>query len=111
MDQKPPVRQLEAHIFVCTNERSQGHPRGSCKPRGSEELIQRFKMKLASAGLAAKVRTNKAGCLDVCEYGPAVVIYPDGVWYGGVKPDDVDEIVQSHLVEGRPVERLKIPGK
>ena len=85
--------------------------RVDCKSKGSEELIKRFKLKLASAGLAAEIRTNKAGCLDTCEYGPSVVIYPDGVWYGRVGPEDVDEIVQSHLVEGCPVERLRISGK
>ncbi len=54
------------------------------------------------------MRTNKAGCLDQCEHGPTVVVYPEQVWYGYVRPSDVDEIVQEHLVGGRAVERLRL---
>jgi (2Fe-2S) ferredoxin len=60
------------------------------------------------AGLGAKVRINKSGCLDQCEHGPTVVVYPDAVWYGNVQPEDAEEIVREHLVGGRPVERLRI---
>ena len=105
------VRKLKHHIFVCTNERPPGHPRGCCKERGSEELVQLFKSKLKDAGLKGEIRAQKAGCLDTCEFGPTVVVYPEGVWYGPVKASDVDEIVQSHIVEGKPVARLRIPGK
>jgi (2Fe-2S) ferredoxin len=77
----------------------------------SDNLVQLLKKELAQAGLSTEVRAQKAGCLDVCEYGPALVIYPDQVWYGGVKPEDISEIVQSHLKDGRVVERLRIPGK
>jgi (2Fe-2S) ferredoxin len=102
---------LKAHIFVCTNERPPGHKRGCCKEKNSEELVQLFKQELSHAGIRKEVRAQKAGCLDTCEFGPAVVVYPDNVWYGNVKPEDVAEIVKSHIVEGKPVERLKIPGK
>ena len=61
-----------------------------------------------AAGLGGKVRINKSGCLDQCEHGPTVVVYPEAVWYGGVKPENAAEIVQEHLVGGRPVERLRI---
>jgi (2Fe-2S) ferredoxin len=74
-------------------------------------LIQVFKEEIAKAGLAGQVRAQRAGCLDVCEYGPAVVVYPDNVWYGHVQSSDIAEIVSSHLLGGKPVERLKIPGK
>lgn len=67
-----------------------------------------FKLKLAERGLRGKVRANQAGCLDQCEHGPNVVVYPDAVWYGRVTADDVDEIVESHIVGGRPVERLML---
>jgi len=77
----------------------------------SEPLVQLFKKELAQAGLSAEVRAQKAGCLDVCEFGPAVVVYPEGVWYGRVQSEDVSEIVRSHLQEGHAVERLRIPGK
>jgi (2Fe-2S) ferredoxin len=67
-----------------------------------------FKDKVKDAGLKATVRANKAGCLDQCEHGPTVVVYPEAVWYGFVKPEDVDAIVSEHLVDGRPVERLML---
>lgn len=105
------VKKLNFHVFVCTNERPDGHPRGCCKAKGAEDLVQQFKMEVAKAGLAATVRAQKAGCLDTCEYGPSVVVYPDNTWYGPVNAQDVGEIVQSHLLQGKPVERLKIPGK
>lgn len=102
---------LKGHLFVCTNDRPPGHPRGCCKERGSEALVQLFKQELAKLGLHKEVRAQKAGCLDACEDGPTVVIYPEGVWYGRVQERDVAEIVQSHFVEGIPLDRLKIPGK
>ena len=101
-------RNLKAHIFVCTNERPPGHPKGCCKSKGSEDLIPLFKQELAKAGLSQEVRAQRAGCLDACEYGPTVVIYPDNVWYAHVKPSDIPEIVNSHIVQGIPVKRLKI---
>ena len=73
--------------------------------------MQLFKQELSKTGLKGEVRAQKAGCLDTCEFGPTVVIYPDGVWYGRVQASDVAEIVQSHLIQGKPLERLKIPGK
>jgi (2Fe-2S) ferredoxin len=105
------VRKLEHHVFVCTNERPAGHPRGCCKAKNAEELVTAFKKELASAGLAGQVRAQRAGCLDTCEWGASLVVYPDNVWYGKVSLDDVHEIVRDHLVGGRPVERLRIPGK
>lgn len=60
------------------------------------------------AGLAGRVRINKSGCLDQCEHGPMVVVYPEAVWYGNVQPGDADAIVAEHLVGGRPVERLRV---
>jgi (2Fe-2S) ferredoxin len=100
---------FERHVFVCTNRREQGSARGCCSPDGSGELQKLFKQEIAQAGLKAKVRANSAGCLDQCEHGPTVVIYPEQVWYGFVRAEDVAEIVQEHLVCGRPVERLTLP--
>lgn len=99
---------FDKHIFICTNHREEGHPRGCCDPTGQGELQRLFKTKLAQRGLE-KVRANKSGCLDQCELGPTVVVYPDAVWYGSVKLEDVDEIIDSHIVNGQPVERLIIP--
>lgn len=107
---KPAVKSLARHVFICTNERPDGHPRGSCKARGGEQLVQKFKEELAKAGVSG-IRAQKAGCLDVCEWGAAAVVYPDNVWYGQIEPSDVAEIVQKHLAAGQPVDRLRIPGK
>lgn len=98
------------HIFICTNKREEGHPRGCCDPTGQGELQRLFKLKLAQRGIpGAEVRANKSGCLDQCELGPTVVVYPEAVWYGGVTPADVDEIIDSHILNNRPVGRLIIP--
>lgn len=99
---------FERHLFICGNQRPAGHPRGCCDPAGNADLQRAFKTALALRGLKGRVRANKSGCLDQCEHGPNLVVYPDGVWYGGVTAADVDEIVESHIVNGRPVERLRI---
>jgi len=96
------------HIFVCTNQREPGSARPCCNPTGSGELYRAFKDAVAALGLKSTVRANKAGCLDQCEHGPNVVVYPDEVWYGGVQLADVQEIIESHIVGGVPVERLRL---
>lgn len=97
------------HIFVCTNERPTDHPRGCCLAKGSPTIRDALKSAIKKAGLGAEVRVNAAGCLDQCEHGVTVVIYPDAVWYGFVTAADVDEIVRDHIVGGRPVDRLRLP--
>jgi len=99
---------FEKHLFICGNYRVAGHPRGCCDPQREAALQKRFKKRLAERGLRATVRANQAGCLDQCEHGPNVVVYPDGVWYGGVTLEDVDEIIESHIVGNIPVERLRL---
>jgi len=94
------------HVFICINERSPDDPRGFCKARGGEDVAAAFKRKLHERGLKRIVRANKAGCLDQCALGPTVVVYPEGVWYGHVTPEDVDEIIERHIIGGQPVERL-----
>ena len=91
------------HIFVCMNERRDGHPRGCCAGKGSHAIRARLKALVASHGLKGEVRANQAGCLDFCEHGVTVVVYPEGVWYGGVTLDDVDRIFEEHVLGGRPV--------
>jgi (2Fe-2S) ferredoxin len=103
----PPFRR---HIFVCTNLRPEGHPKGCCAEKGSERVRESFKAELEKRGLRGEVRANAAGCLDQCAFGVTVVVYPEGVWYARVKPEDVPEIVDEHIVGGRPVERLRMPG-
>jgi (2Fe-2S) ferredoxin len=102
------MAKFNKHIFVCINTREPGHPRGCCNPTGDGELQRLFKVKLAQRGLKTTVRANKSGCLDQCELGPTVVVYPDAVWYGHVKPEDVDEIIDAHIIGNRPVERLML---
>lgn len=98
------------HIFVCLNQRPKGDPRGCCADLGSEKLHAFFKKEVERLGLRGVVRANKAGCLDHCEYGPSVVIYPEGVWYWVGSEADVTEIMESHVVNGEIVERLLMPG-
>lgn len=101
----PPFRK---HLFVCLNERPADSPRGDCTRKGSPALLKRFKEALRARGLDEEIRANKAGCLDNCENGCSVVVYPDAVWYGRVTEADVEEIVEKHLVAGEPVERLRL---
>jgi (2Fe-2S) ferredoxin len=103
------VAPFDKHVFICCNRREPGHARGCCDPAGSESLQKAFKKALAERGLNRRMRANKAGCLDQCEKGPTVVVYPDAVWYGGVTEADVNEIVEQHLIGGTPVERLLMP--
>ena len=100
----------QRHIFFCTNDRGVGADRPSCNQCGSAELRDYAKKRMKEMGLTGegKVRVNKSGCLDRCEEGPACVVYPEGIWYTYVDETDIDEIVDSHLVNGEPVERLKI---
>jgi (2Fe-2S) ferredoxin len=94
------------HVFCCTNERPSGHPRGCCRERGAEPLRDYMKKRASALGLGKAVRINLAGCLDRCELGPVLVIYPEGVWYSYQTESDIDEILQTHLVAGERVERL-----
>ena len=101
--------QFTHHIFTCINERPKGDPRGCCAAGGSVELQKFFKQEVHRLGLQGTVRANKAGCLDHCSYGPAVVIYPEGTWYWIGSEKDVTEIMERHIVKGEIVERLLIP--
>ena len=98
----------QRHIFFCTNRRDDG--RACCAAASSEAMQAHAKARVKELGLsgAGKVRVNKAGCLDRCELGPVAVVYPEGVWYTFVDKSDVDEIVESHLRDGCPVERLRL---
>jgi (2Fe-2S) ferredoxin len=104
------------HVFCCTNTRPPGHPRGCCSAKGSEKLRNYLKARAKEVGLK-DVRINASGCLDRCELGPTMVIYPEGIWYGYRSTEDLDEILQTHLIDGGRVERLMLypdqrpPGK
>jgi len=99
------------HIFICGNRRQEGHARGCCDPEGREELRNCFKREIKARGLAPLVRANRAGCLDQCELGPTVVIYPQAIWYGGVTAADVPRIVEETIVGGHVLDDLLIPSE
>lgn len=103
-----PKLYFEAHVFCCTNLRPEGHKRGSCAAKGAEKLRDYMKARARELGLDGKVRINSAGCLDRCELGPTLVVYPEGVWYTYRSPADIDEILTTHLVGGGRVERLML---
>jgi len=102
------VPAFERHVFVCHNSRPADAPRRSCTSDGTSSLHAELQQRAKAAGLGSRVRINKSGCLDQCEHGPMVVVYPDAVWYGNVRPEDAAAIVEEHLVGGRPVERLRV---
>ena len=102
-----PTQFYDAHLFVCTNRRPDGHRRGSCAARGAEDLRDYMKARAKELGIP-NIRVNSAGCLDRCELGPCLVIYPEGVWYRIDTRDDVDAVLQTHLIEGARVTRLML---
>ena len=102
-----PKPYYDAHVFCCTNRRAAGHPRGCCAEKGSEALRDYMKAKARELGLK-NVRVNNAGCLDRCELGPNLVIYPEGVWYTYRTQADIDEILETHVKNGGRVERLML---
>ncbi len=103
-----PAPFFEAHLFACTNRRPDGHKRGSCAARGSEQLRDYMKARAKELGIR-NIRVNSAGCLDRCELGPCLVIYPEGVWYKITTPADVDAVLTEHVIGGGRVERLRLP--
>ncbi len=100
---------FQRHLFVCINQREAEHPRGCCASKAGAALAEALKLACADHDLKGKVRVNKSQCLDQCEHGPTVVVYPEEVWYGFVKPEDATEIVEKHLIGGQPVQRLVLP--
>ena len=96
------------HVFFCGNQRAPGE--ACCNNHGATDMRNYCKDRVKALGLngTGKVRINSAGCLDRCEQGPVLVVYPEAVWYTYVDKEDIDEIIDEHLVHGRVVERLKI---
>lgn len=93
------------HIFICTNQRTGGE-RKSCGEQHGMELVTAFKKSLKERQLPIRVRAQRAGCLDICDFGPTIAVYPEGVFYVNVQLSDVEEIIQSHILGDKPVERL-----
>ena len=101
----------DKHIFICINQRTEGAERRSCGEAHGMEIVDAFKKKLKERQLTIKVRAQKAGCLDICDFGQTVVVYPEGVFYVGVEVSDVDEIIQEHIINNKLVERLLLKNK
>lgn len=98
----------QKHVFFCCNQRQ--NQEACCNNHGATEIQAYAKQRIKALGLngPGKVRMNKAGCLDRCQEGPVMVIYPEAVWYTYVDRADIDEIIDSHVINGKPVERLRI---
>jgi len=103
-----PMSYYERHVFFCCNQRDGG--RACCNNHGAQDMRDYAKGRIKKLGLTGKgnVRINQAGCLDRCEEGPVIVVYPEEVWYTYVDREDIDEIIDEHLQNGRVVERLRI---
>lgn len=95
------------HIFICQNQRAKGHPQGCCLSKGSDKLLNYMKTRVKELGIK-NIRINKSGCLDQCKNGPVLVIYPEGTWYSPQCVEEIEEIIQCHLLKGKSVERLLI---
>jgi (2Fe-2S) ferredoxin len=99
---------FQSLLFVCCNTRETCHPRGCCNPDASDALRNAFQSEIKRRSLGPLVRACKSGCLEQCELGPTVVIYPQGIWYGHVTPADVPRIVEETLIGGRVLDDLVI---
>ncbi|OGG96643.1 MAG: ferredoxin [Candidatus Lambdaproteobacteria bacterium RIFOXYD2_FULL_50_16] len=100
--------QPQYHFFICTNQRPPGHPKGSCGSLGAGETFQRLFEHLDQQNLWGKMKVTPTGCMGPCMAGPIMVCYPEGTWYKAVTAKDVDEIIESHVKNGTPVERLRL---
>jgi (2Fe-2S) ferredoxin len=104
---KNPELFFRQHVFCCINIRSPGSDRGCCAEKNSQQLQAYMKSRCKELGLD-DTRINNSGCLDRCEFGPTMVIYPDGIWYSYQTKEDIDDIINEHIVNGQIVERLQI---
>lgn len=97
---------FEKHIFICANQKAEG--KACCGEQNGMELVQKFREVIAEKGLKGKVRAQKSGCLDACQNGPVLVIYPDGTYYGKVSIHDVEKIVDEHVLQNKIIEELEL---
>jgi (2Fe-2S) ferredoxin len=91
------------HVFVCRNYRDNPDTADSCEARGANEVYEAFRKFRKEAGIADDVRLTRVKCFGRCRYGPNAVVYPDNIWYCGLNAEDVRIIVESHLLNDRPV--------
>ena len=103
------MNHFDKHLFFCTNQRADGSD--CCNNHGAQKARDYVKDKVKALAISThqnKIRINSAGCMDRCDDGPVIVVYPEGTWYTYVDESDLDEIIESHLKNGKVVERLKI---
>ena len=101
----------EKHVFVCLQNRPLGHPKGSCAEKAAPDLLNVFAKEFEARQFWGRFALTSTGCLGTCDAGPSVLIYPEGVMYGGVTPDDVNVIIEEHLLGDTPVQRLQVPAE
>ena len=101
----------EKHIFICANQRPDGHPKGSCSEGGAASVADTFRAGLHARDLLGRFKVVTTGCLGFCGQGPMILIYPEGVMYQQVSAADIEVVIEEHLLGGTPVERLKVPAE
>lgn len=99
---------LKHHIFVCTSCRINGQQKGFCYSKDSVNVLQKFMEAIEDNDLSGEVMITNTGCFGICDKGPIAVVYPEGIWYGNLTEDDVEKIVEQHIMDGIPVEELQI---
>ena len=99
----------QKHVFVCAQSRPPGHPRSSCGARNCQEVVDEFMFQFQQRQCFDNVAITPCGCIGPCGQGPNVLVYPEGVFYTGVRKEDVAAIFDEHLLGGAPVERLRAP--
>lgn len=99
---------LKHHIFVCTSCRINGQQKGFCFSKDSVDIVQKFMELIEENDLSGEVMITNTGCFGICDKGPIAVVYPEGVWYGNLTEEDIEKIVEQHIIEGTPVEELRI---
>lgn len=100
--------ELKHHIFICTSCRMNGIQKGMCFSKASVDIAQKFIEAIEDADLSGEVMITNTGCFGICEKGPVVVVYPEGVWYGNITEEMVEKIIEEHIINGIPVEELRI---
>lgn len=96
------------HVFMCTSCTLNGQQRGFCAKSGSPGLVQKLMMEIEERDLSADIMVNNTGCFGICDKGPIMVVYPEGVWYGSLTEDAIEAICEEHFEGGTPVESLRI---
>jgi (2Fe-2S) ferredoxin len=108
-DPRASEARIQYHFFVCTNRRPENHPLPSCAAAGSDDVYQAFLADLRRRGYPCGIKVTATFCLTPCQHGPNVVVYPAGLWYCGVKPEDVAKIIAAHVDDNASIPALYLP--